>query len=68
MLAHDSSDDCEAPTFINNVQLPLYKAIWDENQAFIKLKLFFDAEYLQFAREFLTLFRSSGFVTTAAEG
>lgn len=68
MLAHDSSDDSEVLSYINNVQLPLYKAIWDENQAFIKLKLFFDVEYMQFAREFLCLYKTSGFVVSSVEG
>ena len=61
ILAHESSDEDDSHKFINNVQLSLYKSIWDENQAFIKLKLFFDVEYLHFAREFLTLYKTSGF-------
>lgn len=64
ILPNDSSDNEDSSKSINNIQLPLYKAIWDENQAFIKLKLFFDPEYLQFARDYLTLFKTSGFANS----
>jgi hypothetical protein len=50
---------------MNNIQKPLYEAIWAENQAFIKLKLFFDVEYLQFVRDFVNVFKSSGFMQTS---
>ena len=44
---HNSDEEADEDSkYINNVQLPLYKSIWDENQAFIKLKQFFDPEYL----------------------
>lgn len=60
ILAQESSDEDDSHKFINNVQLSLYKSIWDENQAFIKLKLFFDVEYLHFTRELLSLYKTSG--------
>jgi hypothetical protein len=61
---HNSEEEDEQ-RLINNVPLPLYKAIWNENQAFIRLKQFFDAEYLQFAREFVALYKASGNIASS---
>jgi hypothetical protein len=57
-VMNDSDDDDDCRKYINNIQPSLYKSIWDENQAFIKLKQFFEPECMLFAREFVSLFRS----------
>jgi hypothetical protein len=41
---------------INGIESSVYKRIWDENAAFMKLKIFFDSEYFSFAREYINLY------------
>jgi|LauGreDrversion4_2_1035121.scaffolds.fasta_scaffold05603_6 hypothetical protein len=33
-----------------------YSRIWEENAAFMKLKICFDQEYFSFAREYMSLY------------
>ena len=42
--------------FINGIESSVYQRIWDENAAFMKLKIFFDQEYFSFAREYVSLY------------
>ena len=42
--------------FINGIENKLYQKIWDENGQFMKLKLFFDQEYFQFVRDYVSLY------------
>ncbi|CDW85633.1 ubiquitin carboxyl-terminal hydrolase family protein [Stylonychia lemnae] len=41
---------------INDIEEPIYKRIWEENGAFLKLKVFFDQEYFQFIREYVNIY------------
>jgi hypothetical protein len=41
---------------INGIESSVYQRIWDENAAFMKLKLFFDQEYFSFARDYISLY------------
>jgi len=41
---------------INGIESNFYQRIWDENAAFMKLKIFFDQEYFSFARDFVNLY------------
>ena len=34
----------------------IYQKIWDENAAFMKLKVFYDSEYFSFARDYINLY------------
>ena len=42
--------------FINGIENSVYQRIWEENAAFMKLKLFFDSEYFSFARDYIKLY------------
>ena len=42
--------------FINGIESSVYQRIWEENAAFMKLKLFFDSEYFSFARDYIKLY------------
>ena len=42
--------------FINGIESTVYQRIWEENAAFMKLKLFFDSEYFSFARDYINLY------------
>ncbi len=42
--------------FINGIESAIYQRIWEENAAFMKLKLFFDSEYFSFARDYINLY------------
>jgi hypothetical protein len=42
--------------FINGIESTVYQRIWEENAAFMKLKLFFDQEYFSFARDYINLY------------
>ena len=41
---------------INGIESSVYQRIWDENSAFMKLKIFFDSEYFSFARDYISLY------------
>jgi hypothetical protein len=42
--------------FINGIESNIYQRIWEENAAFMKLKIFFDQEYFSFVREYVNLY------------
>ena len=42
--------------FINGIESSVYQRIWEENAAFMKLKLFFDSQYFSFARDYIKLY------------
>lgn len=41
---------------VNGIEGSVYQRIWDENAAFMKLKLFFDQEYFSFTRDYISLY------------
>jgi hypothetical protein len=41
---------------VNGIEGSVYQKIWDENAAFMKLKLFFDQEYFSFTRDYISLY------------
>lgn len=41
---------------MNGMEREAYQKIWEENAAFMKLKIFFDQEYFSFAREYMCLY------------
>ena len=51
---------------IKNMSAELYEAIHAQNQAFLQLKLFYDAEYFQFIRDFVSQFKSTYTVSSGA--
>lgn len=41
---------------VNGIESNIYEKIWEENAAFMKLKIFFDTEYFSFLREYVNLY------------
>ena len=46
----------------------LYEGILAQNQAFMQLKLFYDTEYFQFIRDFVSQFKSTVSSSSVAGG
>lgn len=42
--------------YTNGIEASVHRRIWDENAAFLKLKIFFDQEYFSFARDYVSLY------------
>jgi hypothetical protein len=42
--------------FIRGMDSSLYSRIWGENEAFVRLKVFYDFEYFQFLRDYINIF------------
>ena len=51
---------------MNNMTQELHESIHTQNQAFMQLKLFYDAEYFQFIRDFVSQFKNT--ITQSGSG